>query len=160
MSAAPEHWARSSGLAGEPERPVLRRGGVAYWLSGLLAVTATADALLTFLVPGVLRGPAAMNRSALGIALVVVLLGGPVLAVSMTLAWAGTARALLRWLGAAAFMLYDSVLFLLDVAMLGLAVWSVGTVLWQTDVAGLGRRPARGWPSASGSSSRRTRSPG
>jgi hypothetical protein len=90
---------------------------------------------------------------------VVLLLGVPVLAVSMALARAGSARAVLYWLGAAAFVLYDSVvlvfftpfhrLFLLDVAMLGLAAWSVGTVLWQTDVAGLGRRftetvPVRG----------------
>jgi hypothetical protein len=91
-----------------------------------------------------------MNGSARGTALVVVLLGVPVLAVSMALARAGSARAVLCWLGAAAYMLYDSVLFLflppfnrlflLDVAMLGLAAWSAGTVLWQTDVAGLGRR--------------------
>ncbi len=72
------------------------------------------------------------------------------LAVSMALARAGSARAVLCWLGAAAYMLYDSVvflfltpfnrLFLLDVVMLGLAAWSAGTVLWQTDAAGLGRR--------------------
>lgn len=81
------------------------------------------------------------------------------LVVSMVLAWAGSARAVLCWLGAAAYVLYDSVLFLfltpfnrlflLDVAMLALAAWSVGTVLWQADVAGLGRRftdtaPVRG----------------
>jgi hypothetical protein len=159
MSAATEHRARSSGPAGEPGRPVLRQGGAAYWLSGLLAVTATADALLTFLVPGVLHGPAVMNGSARGTALVVVLLGVPVLAVSMALARAGSARAVLCWLGAAAYMLYDSVLFLflipfnrlflLDVAMLALAAWSAGTVMWQTDVAGLAGRftetaPARG----------------
>jgi hypothetical protein len=107
--------------------------------------------------------------------LVVLLFGLPVLAVSMALAWAGSARAVLSWLGAAAFVLYDSVwfligtpinrLFLLDVAMLALAAWSVATLLWQTDVAGLGSRftetaPVRAWPSASGSSSRRTRWPG
>jgi len=82
-----------------------------------------------------------------------------VLAVSMALARAGSARAVLSWLGAAAFMLYNSVmllfatpfnrLFLLDVAMLALAAWSVGALVWQTDVAGLGSRftdraPVRG----------------
>jgi hypothetical protein len=87
------------------------------------------------------------------------LLGVPTLAVSMGLARAGSARAVLSWLGAAAFMLYNSVmflfatpfnrLFLLDVAMLALAAWSVGALVWQTDVAGLGSRftgraPVRG----------------
>jgi hypothetical protein len=72
-----------------------------------------------------------------------------VLAVSMALAWAGSARAVLCWLGAAGFVLYNSVmflfatpfnrLFLLNVAMLALAAWSVGVLLWQTDVAGVGR---------------------
>src|SRR5262249_44268504 len=61
----------------------------------------------------------------------------------------GSARAVLCWLGAAGFVLYNSVLFvfatpfnqlfLLDVAMLALAAWSAGVLLWQTDVAGLGR---------------------
>src|SRR6516165_2616625 len=140
----------SPGLAAEAGRPVLRRGGAAFWLSGLLAVTTAATCLLTFLVPGALHGTAVMNGSARGTALAVLLLGVPVLAVSMALAWAGSARAVLCWLGAAGFVLYNSVmflfatpfnrLFLLDVAMLALAAWSVGALLWQTDVAGLGRR--------------------
>jgi hypothetical protein len=122
-------------------------------------VTAAAAGLLTFLIPAVLRGTAVMNGSARGTALAVLLLGVPALAVSMALAWTGSARAVLCWLGAAAFLLYNSVLFLfatpfnqlflLDVAMLALAAWSVGALLWQTDVAGLGRRfsdraPVRG----------------
>jgi hypothetical protein len=79
---------------------------------------------------------------------VVALFGVPVLCVSMALAWTGSARAVLSWLGAAAFVLYESVwflfgtpfnrLFLLDVAMLALAAW----------------------PSMSGSSSRQIRWPG
>jgi MYXO-CTERM domain-containing protein len=105
--------------------------------------------LLTFLLPGVLQGTAVMNGSARGTALAVLLLGVPVLAVSMALARAGSARAVLCWLGAAGFVLYNSVmflfatpfnrLFLLDVAMLALAAWSVGVLLRQTDIAGLGR---------------------
>ena len=149
MSAIAEHRSQSSGPAGERGRPVLSRRGAAYWLSGLLAVTATVNCLLTFLVPGILRGTEVMNGSARGTALAVLLLGVPVLAVSMALAWAGSARAVLCWLGAVAFVLYNSVmflfatpfnrLFLLDVAMLALAAWSVGVLLWQTAVAGLGR---------------------
>jgi hypothetical protein len=159
MSAVAERQGRPAGPAWEPGRPVLRRGRAAYWVSGLLAVTATANGLLTFLVPGVLHGTAVMNGSARGTALAMVLLGVPVLAVSMALAWAGSRRAVLCWLGAVGFVLYNSVLFvfatpfnqlfLLDVAMLALAAWSAGVLLRQTDVAGLGRSftdgaPARG----------------
>ena len=158
MSAIAERQGRSVGLAREPGRPVLRRAGAAYWVSGLLAVTAAANGLLTFLVPGVLHGTAVMNGSARGTALAVVLLGVPVLAVSMALARAGSPRAVLCWLGAVGFVLYNSVLFvfatpfnqlfLLDVAMLALAAWSAGVLLWQTDVAALGRSftdaPVRG----------------
>ena len=145
---------------------MLRWGGAAFWLSGLLVVMAAANSLLTFLVPGVLHGTAVMNGSARGTALAVLLLAVPVLAVSMALARAGSARAVLCWLGAAGFVLYNSVmllfatpfnrLFLLDVVMLALAAWSVGVLLWQTDVAGaLPRGPRCGrWPSMCGSSSR------
>ena len=158
MSAIAERQGRSVGLAREPGRPVLRRAGAAYWVSGLLAVTAAANGLLTFLVPGVLHGTAVMNGSARGTGLAVLLLGVPVLAVSMALARAGSPRAVLCWLGAVGFVLYNSVLFvfatpfnqlfLLDLAMLALAAWSAGVLLWQTDVAALGRSftdaPVRG----------------
>jgi hypothetical protein len=159
MSATTKRQSRSSGPARELGGPVLLRGRVAYWLSGPLAAAAVANSLLVFLVPGVLRGTAVMNGSARGTALAMLLFGVPVLVVSMALAWAGSARAVLCWLGAAAYLLYNSVmfvfatpfnrLFLLDVAMLALAAWSAGALLWQTDVAGLGRRfsdraPVRG----------------
>src|SRR6516162_6825652 len=150
MSAATEYQNRSRRAALEAGRPVLREGAAVYWLSGLLAATAVVTCLLTFLVPRVLRGTAVMNGSGRGTALVVLLLGVPVLATSMWLARAGSARAVLSWLGAMGFVLYNSVmllfatpfnrLFLLDVAMLALAAWSIGVLLWQTDVAGLGGR--------------------
>jgi hypothetical protein len=150
MPATIEQHSRSSRPAAATMRPVLRRGGAAYGLSALLAATAVVTCLLTFLVPGVLRGTAVMNGSARGTALVMLLLGVPVLAVSMRMAWAGSARAVLCWLGAVGFVLYNSVmflfaspfnrLFLLDVAMLALAGWSAGLLVWQTDVAELGRR--------------------
>ena len=149
MSAMAERQGRSAGLAGEPVGPVLRRGGAAYLLSGLLAVTATANGLLTFLVPGVLHGTAVMNGSARGTALAVLLLGVPVLAVSMALARSGSPRAVVCWLGAVGFVLYNSVLFvfatpfnrlfLLDLAMLALAAWSAGSA------AVADRRRRAGW---------------
>jgi hypothetical protein len=96
-----------------------------------------------------------------------VLIGVPLLAGSMLAASRGSARALLTWLGAAAFLLYNSLmfvfatpvnrLFLLYLAMLSLSAWSIATVLWQADVRALasrfsprapvrGRRPSCGAP--------------
>lgn len=132
--------------------------GPAYWLSAALAAAATAAALLTFLLPSVLRGTAVMNGSARGTALVVLLAGVPVLGVSMLLAARGSA-AVLAWLGAVAFLGYNALmfvfatpanrLFLLYLAMLALAAWSAGAVLRQADMPVLGglfspRTPVRG----------------
>jgi hypothetical protein len=133
---------------------VVPAGGVAYWLSGGLAVAAALSALLTYLVSDVLRGPAVMNGSARGTALVVLLAGVPVLACSLVLARRGSAIAVVTWLASVGFLLYNALmfvfatpvnrLFLLYLAMLSLAVWSAGTLLWHTDVPALGRLiPAR-----------------
>ena len=133
--------------------------GPAYWLSAALAATAAAASLLTFTIPAVLRGPAVMNGSARGTALVVLLAGVPVLACSMLLATRGSAAAVITWLGSVAFLLYNSLmfvfatpanrLFLLYLAMLALGTWSAGAVLRQADVATLGalfsrRTPVKG----------------
>ena len=133
---------------------VVPAGGIAYWLSGALAVAAALSALLTYLVSDVLRGPAVMNGSARGTALVVLLVGVPVLACSLVLAWRGSAIAVVTWLAAVGFLLYNALmfvfatpvnrLFLLYLAMLSLAAWSAGTLLWHTDAQALGRLiPAR-----------------
>jgi hypothetical protein len=124
---------------------VIEPGGLAYWLSGALAVAAAAGSVLTFLLPAVLRGTAVMNGSARGTALVVLLAGVPVLACSMLLAARGSAAAVVTWLGAVAFLLYNSLmfmfatpanrLFLLYLAMLALSAWSAGALLRRADVA-------------------------
>jgi hypothetical protein len=129
-------------------------GGIAYWLSGALAVAAALSALLTYLVSDVLRGPAVMNGSARGTALVVLVVGVPVLACSLVLARRGSVIAVVTWLAAVGFLLYNALmfvfatpvnrLFLLYLAVLSLAAWSAGTLLWHTDVPALGRLiPAR-----------------
>jgi hypothetical protein len=69
--------------------PIPRRGRVAFWLSGALAVIAAASALATFLLPGIMRGPAIMNGSC-GTALIIVLIAVPVLVYSLV--WRGAAR--------------------------------------------------------------------
>jgi hypothetical protein len=141
-----------AGPAQETGGPGLSRvmgpGGAAWWLSAGLAVTAAAGSLLTFTVPAVLRGTAVMNGSARGTALVVLLAGVPALACSMLLAARGSAAAVITWLGAAGFLLYNSLMFVfatpanrlfpLYLAMLALAAWSIGALLRQANVAALG----------------------
>ncbi len=142
-------------LAARPVAP----GRLAYGLSAALAAVTAGAMAGTYLMPGLLRGPAVMNGSARGTALAVLLAGVPVLAGSMLLAARGSAGAVITWLGAVAFLLYNSVLFVFGtpanrlfpayLAMLALAAWSAGTLLSQADVAALGARfgprtPARG----------------
>lgn len=130
-------------------RRVFPDRGIAYWLSGALAVVAAASALLTYLTEDVLRGPAVMNGSARGTALVVALIGVPVLACSVILARHGSVIAVVTWLGTVGFLIYNSLmfvfatpvnqLFLLYLAMLSLAAWSAGTLLWRLDLRALAR---------------------
>jgi hypothetical protein len=146
--------ASASKLAENGTGRVIPAGGIAYWLSGALAVTAAVSALLTYVVGDVLRGPAVMTGSARGTALVVLVVGVPVLAGSLVLARRGSAAAVVTWLAAVGFLLYNALmfvfatpvnrLFLLYLATLSLAAWSAGTLLWQVDTRVLGRLiPAR-----------------
>src|ERR1700751_2482932 len=149
--------ARATG--GPSHSRVIGPGGAAYWLSVALGVVAAAGSLLTFTVPAVLRGTAVMNGSARGTALVVLLAGVPALACSMVLAARGSAAAAITWLGAAGFLLYNSLMFVfatpanrlfpLYLAMLALSAWSAGALLGQVNVAVFGalfsaRTPVRG----------------
>jgi hypothetical protein len=149
--------ARATG--GPSHSRVIGPGGAAYWLSAALGVVAAASSLLTFAAPAVLRGTAVMNGSARGTALVVLLAGVPALACSMVLAARGSAAAVITWLGAAGFLLYNSLMFVfatpanrlfpLYLAMLALSAWSAGALLGQANVAVFGalfsaRTPVRG----------------
>lgn len=97
-----------------------------------------------------------MNGSARGTALVVLVVAVPVLAVSMLLVARGGVRPLITWLGAAAYTLYNSVLFLiatpfnslfiLYVALFGLSVWALALVLHAIDVPSFARRFSRSLP--------------
>ena len=77
----PGREVREMGTASAPELAkdgagrVIPAGGVAYWLSAALAVAAALSALLIYLISGMLRGPAVMNGSARGTALVVLVVG-------------------------------------------------------------------------------------
>jgi hypothetical protein len=146
-------------IDGPGQSRVIGRGGAAYWLSAALSAAAAVSSLLTFTVPAVLRGTAVMNGSARGTALVVLLAGVPALACSMVPAARGSAAAVITWLGAAGFLLYNSLMFVfatpanrlfpLYLAMLALSAWSAGALLGQADVAVFGalfsaRTPVRG----------------
>ena len=107
-------------------------GGAYPRLLGALALVAAAAAALTFAWPQVLTGPAVMNGSARGTALVVLVVAVPTLAASMGPAARGSVRAQILSLGALAYLTYNAVmfvfgtpfnqLFLLYVAMLSLSV--------------------------------------
>jgi hypothetical protein len=97
-----------------------------------------------------------MNGSARGTALAVAAVGVPVLACSVILARRGSVIAVATWLGAVWFLLYNALmfvfatpanqLFLLYLAMLSLAVWSAGTLLWRLDLRALARLVPAGAP--------------
>jgi len=150
--------ARSGGIGGGPRR-VIGPTGPAYWLSAGLVAAAAASSLLTYLLPSVLRGTAAMNGSARGTALVVLLAGVPVLAGSAWMAARGSAAAVVTWLGSVAFLLYNSLMFAFAtpanplmlgyLAMLALSAWSAGAILRQADIPALAaqfspKTPVRG----------------
>ena len=127
-------------LRARARRPVERR------LTTALAVVGMAATGLS-LLPGVLRGPAVMNGSLRGTALVMLVVGVPLLVVAGVGSRRGSARAELVRTGATAYLLYNAVLlvfgtpfnrlFLLYVALLGLAVWTLADAavhVWQRTV--------------------------
>jgi hypothetical protein len=81
-------------------------------LTASLAIAAGTAAAGTLFGSGVLLGPAAMNGSARGTALVVLAVALPLLLVSAMLAHLGSARAIVVWLGTAGYLAYNAVLFL------------------------------------------------
>ena len=120
------------------------------WLAVALAVVVVPAGLWTYLDPSLLRGTAAMNGSARGTALVAVVVVVPVLLGSAALTVRGSGLAVLTWLGSLGFLLYNGLMmvfatpfnpaFLLYVAWLGLALWSIGTLVVSVDVAALANR--------------------
>lgn len=121
-----------------------------YWLSLFLALVAALATALTFFVPGILTGPAVTNGNARGTALVMLAVAVPGLLVSMWMQSRGSWRALMAWLGFLGYLLYNSFLllfltpvnrlFLLYVATLSLAVFSVVALLRTADIRGLSER--------------------
>ena len=104
----------------------------------LFAVSAIAG-LVTVARPSILRDPASYAGNALGTYVVILLVALPVMALAMRAASLGSLRAHFVWLGSVCYLLYASVLasfslrfnalFLVYVASLSLAVWSLMALL-------------------------------
>jgi hypothetical protein len=117
-------------------------------VSGALATTTVAAAAPTVWTDDVLRGPAAMNGSARGTALAMIVLGVPLLVTGQVASRRGARWAGPIWLGGSAFLLYNAVmllfatpfnsLFLLYLALFSLALWTVITSVSTLDVRSLG----------------------
>jgi hypothetical protein len=127
-----------------------------YPLTVALAVVGAIGSAATLFAPQVLRGPAAMNGSARGTALVCLFVATPLLVLSAGAVRMGMSRPVITWLGAVAFLIYNSVLFLfatpfnqlflLYVATFALAVWTAATLLHEVDVEGFTHRYSASFP--------------
>jgi len=153
--ATPRPASRSADARAAVVRPTPALYGTSI---GLASVAAAAGALTAF-VPGVLRGTAVMNGSARGTALAVLFLAVPALVVAMLGVSRGAVRPAIGMLGATAFILYNSVLFLfatpfnslflIYVATFTLGFWTVVLAMRALDVESIAalmasRVPARG----------------
>jgi hypothetical protein len=116
----------------------------AYRLSAALAIVALTASAASFFVPDVLGGPPVAQGNLRGTALVVMVLALPALVAAMFFTRRDSARALVVWLGALVYVNYQSVLFLfatpfnslflIYVAMLSLAFWSVVVIVQNVDL--------------------------
>lgn len=123
--------------------------------TALLVVDAVA-AVAILIAPTILRDPAGYAGNALGTYVVVLLVAIPTLALAMRAAVRGSLAARFVWLGGVAYLLYNAILssfslqfnelFLVYVASLSLAVWSLVAVLATIDVPMLPARLARRFP--------------
>ncbi|HSU35747.1 MAG TPA: hypothetical protein VLJ88_08805 [Propionibacteriaceae bacterium] len=124
---------RSPDVESTGERAATETAVLPVALGSALAAVGLLAAALTW-VPGILIGPPAMQGSARGTA-VVVLVAAPLSIAGITLARRGRTFGLMLWLGAVAYLLYNAVLFLfatpynrlflLDVVLLALAIFTL-----------------------------------
>jgi hypothetical protein len=114
-------------------------GQVPWVLSVLLLVAAALAAITALAMPDLLNGPAVMIGSMRGTALVVLVLGLPILVLGMAGARGGRLIGFVAWIGSVAFIAYQAWmflfglpfngLFLLYVAMLAFGFWDLVALL-------------------------------
>jgi hypothetical protein len=101
-------------------------GSAAQLLSILLVVDAIVATILSLAWPDLIRGPAVSVGSLRGTALVVLVVGLPVLVASMIAVARGSTLALVGWLGALGYISYQGVLFLYGSPFNGLFFFYLG----------------------------------
>ena len=116
----------------------------AYWFSSLLAAVTLIQSVVGAFYPQIFRDPAMTAGNARGTDVVILFVALPVLVLSMILARRGSLQTQLTWAGTLTYILYNAVifafatafnpLFLLYVATLSLAFWSLVTLLTQVDI--------------------------
>jgi hypothetical protein len=122
------------------QRPALPEDqGPSKLISWVLAGTAAAAAGASLLFPRLLGGTAVVDGNLRGTALVVLVLGVPLLLLGERLARRDSARGMVLWAGSAAYLTYQAVLFcfatplnslfLVYVAYLGAALWTLITLV-------------------------------
>ncbi len=120
---------------------------LAYWLSGMLAVVALVASAVGVFYPAVFRDSAVTAGNARGTDLVILVVAIPALVIAMALTARGSLRAQIVWLAALGYILYNAIffafavafnpLFLVYIAVLSLALWSLVALLMALDVATL-----------------------
>jgi hypothetical protein len=116
--------------------------GRAPWvLSILLLITSAVVAITALAMPDLLNGPDVMIGSTRGTALVVLVLGVPILVLGMAGARDGRLLGIVAWIGSVAFLAYQAWmflfalpfngLFLVYVAMLAFGFWGLVSLLIQ-----------------------------
>jgi hypothetical protein len=115
-----------------------------YRLSSLLSAVTLIQSAVGAFYPQIFRDPPMTAGNARGTDVVILFVALPVLIISMILSQRGSLRAQLTWAGALTYIAYNAAifafatafnpLFLLYVATLSLAVWSLVALLTQTDV--------------------------
>jgi hypothetical protein len=146
---------RAPGPGSEAEMGAQTRR-TAVWLALANAATSFAAGVWTLWDHGLLGGPAAMQGSARGTSLVIVVVAVPLLLASVAAALRGSAVALAGWGGSTLYLVYNAVLllfltpfnsaFLVYVAMLGTGVWSAAALALIPQVRELGQAVARDAP--------------
>lgn len=142
-----QHTSTQAGVDGPR---LLLPGRGPYLLSGALIGVAAAAAALSFFFASLLTGTPVGNGCLRGTALVMLAVGLPALAAAMVATAHGSARGLVVWLGALAYLIYQAVmfcfatpvnsLFLVYVSYLGLSVWSIVALLRATSLSSFGAR--------------------
>jgi hypothetical protein len=125
-------------------------------LSSVLVVASALACVTALAMPDLIHGPAVMVGSMRGTALVMLVLGIPLLLVAMAYAGAGTLLGAVGWIAGLVFLTYQAWMFLFAVPFNGFFLvyvtalaagfWAIVAMLRGLDVAGVADPPAATMP--------------